>query len=180
MSFDGTECDKHIRGQTRPGKLDVEVPKQVLSNEHVRVRREAVRQYVVEIEDLVANPDYATPPLRHKNRAALIAEIEAITQTQDVAHWNAAFDKARIPAGPVYTLDQTFADPQVRHLGLARDIDWPATGKAQVIGQPIHMSRAKSEIVAPTPEAGEHSDEVLVEFGYTKEEIAGFRARGVV
>ncbi len=129
---------------------------------------------------ILTNPDFDSPRKRHANRAALIAEIEAITSTKDVAHWNAAFDRARIPCGPVYTLDQTFADPQVRHLGVARDVDWPAIGKARLIGQPIHMSRARSEIVAHTPDPGEHTDEVLVEFGYTAEEIAGFRARGVV
>ncbi len=134
----------------------------------------------LEAPRLVEAPAYATPSLRHKNRVALIADVEAVTTTREVAYWLEAFDKARIPCGPVYTLDQTFADPQVRHLRVARDIDWRHTGKAQVIGQPIHMSGAKSEIVAHSPDAGEHTDEVLTEFGYSPEEIAGFRARGVV
>ena len=77
-------------------------------------------------------------------------------------------------------MDQVFEDPQVKHLRVARDVDWKATGKAQVIAQAIHMSGVESEIVAHTPEAGEHTDEVLAEFGYSTEEIAGFRAKGVV
>ena len=129
---------------------------------------------------LLANPDYADARLRHQERVRLIAEIEVITERQDVAHWITVFERARIPCGPVNTMDQTFADPQVRHLGIARDVDWPAIGQAQVIGQPIHMSRARSEIVGRTPEAGEHSEEVLAEFGFSAPEIAGFRARGIV
>ena len=129
---------------------------------------------------MVAKPQFATSKLRHENRVELIAEIEAYTGKQPVSHWLDAFDKARIPCGPVYTMDQVFADPQVRHLRVARDVDWAAIGKAQVIAQAIHMSGIESEIVAHTPEAGEHTDEVLAEFGYSKEEIAGFRAKGVV
>ena len=134
----------------------------------------------LDAKHLESHPDYDAPATRYKNRVKLIAAIEEITTTRDVAHWLAAFDKARIPCGPVNNLEQTFADPQVKHLRVARDVDWPVIGKAQIIGQPISMSRAKSEIVAPTPDAGEHTDEVLAEFGYSREEIAEFRAKGVV
>ncbi len=129
---------------------------------------------------MLANPDYADARARHKMRAALNAEIEAETLKRDVGELVEAFNKAGIPCGPVYTLDQTFADPQVRHLGVARDVDWPNVGKVQVIGQPIHMSGGASEIAAHTPDAGEHTDEVLAEFGYSDGEIAGFRERGAV
>ena len=134
----------------------------------------------LEAPHLAAHPDYSHPAKRFENRAKLIAEIEAITQNRSVAHWIAAFDEKRIPCGPVNSLDQTFADPQVRHLGIARDIDWPNTGKGQIIGQPFQMSRAKSEIAAPTPEPGEHTAEILAEFGYSRAQIAEFRAAGAV
>ena len=95
---------------------------------------------------MVEKPQYATSKLRHENRVALIAEIEAATGKQPVSHWLEAFDKARIPCGPVYTMDQVFADPQVQHLRVARDVDWPAIGKAQVIAQEIRQQCARFDI----------------------------------
>jgi crotonobetainyl-CoA:carnitine CoA-transferase CaiB-like acyl-CoA transferase len=118
---------------------------------------------------------------RAKNREALIAHLNEIIRRHPNAYWVELLNKAGVPCGPINTIDQTFADPQVRHLGIARPIDHPKLGAQKVVGQPIHMSRyPQPEKLAPTPEQGEHTDTVLRELGYGTEAIAAFRQRGVV
>ncbi len=130
-------------------------------------------------EAIARNPDYATREGRHVRRAELNPAIEAVIATKDRAYWVEAFNRVGIPCGPIYSVDQTFNDPQVKHLGIARPVDLP-TGPAELVGQPIHMSRDDSRIAARTPGHGEHTEEILAEFGYSADDIAGFRARGVI
>ena len=89
-------------------------------------------------------------------------------------------NRAGIPCGPIYTIDQTFADPQVRHLGLAQDVDSPALGSIKLVGQPVTLSRTPSRLVSSAPEYGEHTGEILTEFGYSSETIARFRQTGTI
>jgi formyl-CoA transferase len=86
-----------------------------------------------------------------------------------------------VPCGPIYTIDQTFADPQVQHLEMARPVDHPKLGPINVLGQAINMTRTpEPEKLRPTPGLGEHSDEILRELGYSASAIADLRAREVV
>jgi crotonobetainyl-CoA:carnitine CoA-transferase CaiB-like acyl-CoA transferase len=73
-----------------------------------------------------------------------------------------------------------FADPQVRHLGLAAEVESPVRGTIRLLAQPIVLSRTPSRLAAPPPEAGEHTEEVLAAIGYDAAAVAGLRARGIV
>ncbi len=128
------------------------------------------------IPDVAKHPDYATGAARSKNRDALNAAMEKETVSNTSAHWVDAFNKAGVPCGPIYTIDQTFADPQVKHLGIAKDVRTQDQKTIRLVGQPVSLSRTPSAIVAPPPLIGEHTDEVLAEFGFSKDEIGKLRA----
>ncbi len=130
---------------------------------------------------LLNDPDYKTGPLRSKNRKALNEKIAEITKKRPSAYWVELMNEVGVPCGPLYTIDQTFADPQVVHLEMARPVHHPKLGDMKVVGQAINMNRTPEPAeLRPTPDLGQHTDEVLREFGYSDAAIADLRAREVV
>ncbi len=123
---------------------------------------------------------YATSAARSKNRDALNAEIEAVTQTDTTANWVARLNEAGVPCGPIYKVDEMFADPQVKHLGIAQTLNGGNRGEVAYVGQPFGLSRTPSRIVSHPPALGEHTDEVLREMGYDQAAIDDLRARQVI
>ncbi len=133
------------------------------------------------VSDLVANPDYANGPKRSENRKVLNETLAKVTATNTSAHWISALNTAGVPCGPINSIDQTFAEPQVKHLGIARKVRHRKLGEYRVVGQPINMSRyPQPEALNPTPDLGEHTDTVLTELGYGAADIAKLRTDGVV
>jgi formyl-CoA transferase len=131
--------------------------------------------------DLLDDPDFATVASRARNRPALIAHLNEIMRRHPSPYWVELLSKTGVPCGPINTIDQTFADPQVQHLGIAKPISHPKLGPQRVVGQPIHMSRyPQPDELRPTPEQGEHTDEVLHELGYDAAAIAGLRESGII
>ena len=126
--------------------------------------------------ELIDHPDFKTGALRSKNRDAINAAIEAKTVARSSAEWIDLFEQAGVPSGPIYNIDQVFADEQVKHLGIAQDAK-KANGETQTfVGQPFALSRTPSRIVATPPEQGQHTDEVFREFGFADDEIAALHA----
>ncbi|MGH7099411.1 MAG: CaiB/BaiF CoA transferase family protein [Stellaceae bacterium] len=131
---------------------------------------------------LLADPDYASGPARSKNRKALNETIAAITRKRPSAYWIELLNEVGVPCGPIYKIDETFADPQVQHLEMARPMDHPQLGELKVVGQAINMARTPepARMRHATPDLGQHTDAVLGELGYGERDIAELRARGVV
>jgi crotonobetainyl-CoA:carnitine CoA-transferase CaiB-like acyl-CoA transferase len=132
------------------------------------------------VDALARDPDYAGDKLRLKNRDKLNAAIEEITKTKASAEWIEILNRAGVPSGPIYRVDEVFADPQVKHIGIAQAVDHPTIGRIELVGQPVTLSRTPSRLKTATPERGEHTGEVLRELGYDDAAIAAFRAKGVV
>jgi crotonobetainyl-CoA:carnitine CoA-transferase CaiB-like acyl-CoA transferase len=131
-------------------------------------------------ERWLADPRYKTGPDRSKNRDALNAEIEAVTRGKDSAAWIEIFNKAGVPAGPIYNIDQVFADPQVKHLKMEQTVHSDAIGDINLVAQGVGLSRTPSTFAVAPPERGEHTDEVLSEIGLSPNEIADLKKRNVV
>jgi formyl-CoA transferase len=121
---------------------------------------------------LMENPDYQTAADRSKNRDALTAEIDRYLASAASADWVERFNAAGVPCGPIYSIDQMFADPQVVHLGIAQGVTKKDKSKMQLIGQPMLLSRTPSRLAARPPELGEHTNAILKEFGFSKKDIA--------
>jgi formyl-CoA transferase len=125
-------------------------------------------------------PEYKTGTLRSQHRDALNAAIEAITVTKPGAVWIDMFNRAGVPCGPIYTIDQVFADPQVRHLDIAQQAARSDGSRLGLVGQPFALSRTPSRVAARPPDLGEHTDTVLEEFGFSAEEIKALHEAGAV
>jgi crotonobetainyl-CoA:carnitine CoA-transferase CaiB-like acyl-CoA transferase len=122
--------------------------------------------------ELAENEAFATPGKRLKNRAMLNEAVAHSLRQQSSAHWIAAFNEAGIPCGPVNTIDEVFADPQVQHLAMAQAVASKALGDINLVAQPMSMSRSQSDLVRATPERGENNNEILAELGYSDADIA--------
>ena len=129
---------------------------------------------------LASHPDYSSDDARSKNRDRLNADIEALTVKWRTPELVEALNKAGVPCGPIYKVNEVFADPQVKHLGIAQAIHHPVLGEIEHVGQPVVLSRTPSELRTPSPERGEHTDAILCELGYDAEAIAAFRAKGAI
>ncbi|HEX9673356.1 MAG TPA: CaiB/BaiF CoA-transferase family protein [Burkholderiales bacterium] len=130
--------------------------------------------------ELPANSDYADYKSRSKNRAALNAAINSYTARRTSAEWIEALNEAGVPCGPIYTIDQVFADPQVQALGMARPLEHPTLGKQALVYQGVNLSRTPAQLRVHAPDAGQHTREVLREFGYDEAAIDDFKRRGVI
>jgi formyl-CoA transferase len=131
-------------------------------------------------EALLERPEFKTGPLRSKNRDTLNAEIDALTASRTSAEWVDAFNKAGVPCGPIYSIDQVFSDPQVQHLGMAQPVTKPDGAPMNLVAQPVALSRTPSRLAERPPEIGEHTDEVLQEFGLSAQDVAALRQGGAI
>jgi len=129
---------------------------------------------------LASDPDFATGAVRSRNRDRLNEAIEAITRSRTSADWIERLNAAGVPCGPIYKMNEVFADPQVQHLGIARSVPHKVLGAVEVIGQAVELSRTPWSIRSATPEAGEHTDAILAELGYAASDIEKLRAAKVV
>jgi crotonobetainyl-CoA:carnitine CoA-transferase CaiB-like acyl-CoA transferase len=131
-------------------------------------------------DSLITNPEFATAALRSANRDALSEEINKRLAFADSAVWLERLNAAGVPSGPINSIDQVFADPQVQHLGMVESIASPHYRPLHLLGQPMKLSRSESGVRLRPPEVGEHTAEILGTLGYDSAAIADMRRSGIV
>ena len=134
---------------------------------------------------VIGRPEFAASRLRQGRRPHAQPAADQGADCTDlhrahVRRMAGRLEAKGVPAGPIYRVDEVFADPQVRHLGIAAPLKDSERGDIRVVGQPIVMSRTPASIVAGVPEQGEHTQDILREIGYSDTEIAQLRASGIV
>jgi crotonobetainyl-CoA:carnitine CoA-transferase CaiB-like acyl-CoA transferase len=121
---------------------------------------------------LLEKPEYQTAASRSKNRDALNAEIDELLVGRTSNDWVERLNKAGVPCGPIYAIDEMFADPQVQHLRIAQSVTKKDKSKMRLVAQPVSLSRTPSRFAARPPGLGEHTNAVLKEFGFSARDIA--------
>jgi len=135
---------------------------------------------VMQRPDWLTDERFRSPQARSRNRDAMNAEIEAITIGRSSKAWIESFNEAGVPAGYIYSINEVFDDPQVKHLQMASPVHHPELGDISLVAQPVKLSEAPFRIRSATPELGEHTDEVLRAIGYSDGDIEQFRLDEVV
>ena len=136
--------------------------------------------HAIEREDLLADPRFASNPLRMENIEALVDTLEKTFASQSTGHWLGLLEKAGVPSGPINDLAEVYSDPQVLARDMVVETEHPSAGRIRNIGLPLKLSGTPGAIRRPAPTLGQHTAEVLAETGYSAGEIAAFRESGVV
>src|SRR5947207_543077 len=131
-------------------------------------------------EELATDERFKTNELRAKNRAALNAVMNEALAKRTSGEWIEALNKIGVPTGPIYKMDEVFADPQVKHLQVAAEVSHPRLGKYKILSQAVKLSRTPATLKTATPDLGQHTDEILAEIGYDAAAIKRLRGEGVV
>ena len=131
-------------------------------------------------DELVTDPRFVEPRDRMDNLDELVSTLEDVFSQEPSAHWLEKLADAGVPAGPIYDLDEVYADPQVQAREMMVETEHPVAGRVKNIGIPIKLSETPGQFQRPAPALGQHTDEVLTELGCSPTEIDKLRGSGVV
>jgi formyl-CoA transferase len=130
--------------------------------------------------ELAGDPRFARGSARLKNRAAMDEILEAALVMKSATEWVETLNAAGVACGPIYRLDEVFADAQVVESGLVHELNHRVWGLHKVMGLPLHLHRTPARVRTPAPLPGAHTREVLAELGYDEGGIDALVADGIV
>jgi crotonobetainyl-CoA:carnitine CoA-transferase CaiB-like acyl-CoA transferase len=130
--------------------------------------------------DNATKPEFLTSDDRVKNRDLLNQTLSDLFSQNTKAYWIEALNTAGVPCGPIYSMDEVFADEQVKFCGIAESVENPRRGTIQLVAQAAKLSRTPASIRTALGPKGEHTDEVLREFGFDNDAIAKLRADAAI
>src|SRR2546421_2696276 len=134
----------------------------------------------IERPDLLTDARFSTSKARSTNRDTLMDVLMPVTRQKTSAEWIALLNKAGVPCGPIYKINEAFEDPQVRHLKIAQPVESPALGALTILGHPVSWGETRNPIRTPAPELGQDNEDILTGLGYTKDQIADLAQRGII
>jgi crotonobetainyl-CoA:carnitine CoA-transferase CaiB-like acyl-CoA transferase len=126
------------------------------------------------------DPRFATASARSANRAALNDLIGERLRLRTTAEWVRVLNDAGVPCGPVYAMDEVFADPQVQHLRLTAPLTHPSLGQLDLVRNAVRISCAGPTVRTPAPDPGAHTVPILTDLGFTPDEVADLRSSGAL
>jgi crotonobetainyl-CoA:carnitine CoA-transferase CaiB-like acyl-CoA transferase len=125
--------------------------------------------------DFAADPRFARNADRVRHRATLVPQLAALMKARSRADWLASLEAAKVPCGPINDLAEVFADPQVREREMTVQMPHPLAGSVRLVASPMKFSATPIQYRRPPPLLGEHTDELLREFGFDEADIAALR-----
>ena len=135
---------------------------------------------VIGRKDLKAHPKFATNPQRVANHDALLPILQEVFATRDADDWIALFENNGLPCGPVYSVAETLAHPQVKAREMVVERLHPKAGTVKMTGVPVKLSDTPGQVGEAPPLLGQHTDDVLKDLGYGDEDILRFRKNKVI
>jgi crotonobetainyl-CoA:carnitine CoA-transferase CaiB-like acyl-CoA transferase len=134
----------------------------------------------IERPDLITDERFRTSRARSANRDLLTEVLLPVTRQRTSAEWIKILNDAGVPCGPIYRIDEAFADPQVQHLAMAQPVHSAVLGDLTILGHPVSHGDRRPPIRTAAPELGQDNEEILAGIGYTRAQIADLAARGVI
>ncbi len=132
------------------------------------------------LDELVADPRFATNPLRVSHRDELLPLVADAMASRTSAQWVEVLDAAGVPVGPIQTVDEVVTDPQVLARGMVGEVEHPTAGTLRTIGCPVRLTATPPQVRTAPPLLGQHTDDVLAELGVDAERLTALRASGAV
>jgi len=134
----------------------------------------------IDKEEWLQVEEFKDAKSRLKNRDYLNELIEEVTITKTSNEWVEMLEKVGVPCGPINSIDKVFDDPQVKHLGIAQEIETIPFGETKLVGQPFNLSRSSSSMKRRPPEKGEHNEDVLGDLGLSAEELDSLKEKNII
>ena len=178
--------EKHVAGQAgnnHPTSVPTGVFKTSNGSINLAVAGETIwRRFVeaVDKKEWLQMHEFKDAKQRLKNRDYLNKLIEEVTISKTSDEWVVKLEKVGVPCGPINSIDKVFSDPQVKHLGIAQSVDTIPFGQTELVGQPFNLSRSPSIMKQRPPEKGEHNEDVLLDLGFSNEELDEFKSKNII
>jgi formyl-CoA transferase len=134
----------------------------------------------IERPDLLTDERFSSSKARSKNRDTLMEVLMPVTRKKSSTEWIELLNDAGVPCGPIYAINESFADPQVQHLKMAQPVHSPALGDLTILGHPVSWGETRNPIRSAAPELGQDNEDILTSIGYTKDQIGDLAQRGVI
>ena len=133
-----------------------------------------------ELDHLIGDPRFDTRKQRTDRHDEIVGILRAQFREKPREYWLPRLDANSIPNAPINTIREVFDNPQIKHMGIPRQITHPRMGTSNLVGSPINMSDTPPRFVRPAPLLGEQTEEILERLGYGKETIKELRDNKVI